>query len=156
MPNPEARSFFYPGHIGLGNGPHMYSMYIVQYHICGVLHTSQSECWISSEFKPKTVLVRGQGWFGLYEQIRKSHLMNTPNLNYPGCGAKMHTLFGIIFWNNCAWLNMFCALLNAAHFEGQWVWLSFYISFYKDGTPQAPTSVHQYLYHICTHRGRGD
>ena len=29
---------------------------------------------------------------------------------------------------------MFCALLNAAHFDGQWVWLSFYISFYKDGT----------------------
>ena len=53
----------------------------------------------------------------------------------------MHTLFGIIFWNNCAWLNMFCALLNAAHFEWQWVWLSFYISFYKDGTPCRPLQV---------------
>ena len=58
----------------------------------------------------------------------------------------MHTLFGIIFWNNCAWLNMFCALSNAAHFEGQWVWRSFYISFYNDGTPQAPRSVHPYLH----------
>ena len=66
----------------------------------------------------------------------------------------MHTLFGIIFWNSCAWLNMFCALLNAARFEGQWVWLSFYISFYKDGTPPVPPCVHQCLYHICTHRGR--
>ena len=27
-------------------------------------------------------------------------------------------------------------------------------NFNKDGTPQAPTSVHQCLYHICTHRGR--
>ena len=46
------------------------------------------------------------------------------NPNYPSCCAKMHTLFGIIFWNNCVWLNMFCSLLNAAHFEGQLVWLS--------------------------------
>ena len=74
------------------------------------------------------------------------------NPNYPGCCAKMHTLFGIIFWNNCAWLNMFCALLNAARFEGQWIWLSFYISFYKDGTPPGPPCVHQCLY---AHTGAG-
>ena len=40
--------------------------------------------------------------------------------NYPGCCAKMDTLFGIILIN-CAWLNMCCALLNAAHFDWQGV-----------------------------------
>ena len=48
------------------------------------------------------------------------------------------------------------AVLNVGHFEGRWVWLSFNINFYKDGTPQASTSVHKCLYHTCTHRGRGD
>ena len=76
------------------------------------------------------------------------------NPNYPSCCAKMNTLFGIIFWNNFAWLNMFCALLNAARFEGQWVWLSFYISFYKDGTPPAPPCV-QNICIIYAHTGAG-
>ena len=30
---------------------------------------------------------------------------------------------------------MCCAPLNAAHFEGRWVWLSFNINIYKDGMP---------------------
>ena len=67
-----------------------------------------------------------------------------------------HTHFEMIFWSNCAWLNMCRAVLNLEHFEGPWVWLSFNIHFYKDGKSQAPTSVHQWMYHICTHRGRGD
>ena len=51
---------------------------------------------------------------------------------------------------------MWCAVLNVDHFEGRWVWLSFNINFYEDGTPQAPRSVHQCLYHIWCTRGRGD
>ena len=76
----------------------------------------------------------------------------------PAVVPKKHTLFEMIFWNNCAWLNtgMCCAVLNVEHFEGQFVWLSFNINFYKDGSPPAPPCVHQCLYHICIHRGRGD
>ena len=37
----------------------------------------------------------------------------------PAVVPKKHILFELIFWNNCAWLNM-CR----EHFEGRWVWLS--------------------------------
>ena len=47
----------------------------------------------------------------------------------PAVVPKRHTLFGFIFWNNCAWPNMCFALLNVAHFERQGVWLSFNIIF---------------------------
>ena len=71
----------------------------------------------------------------------------------PAVVPKWITLFEIILWNNFAVLNMWCAPFNAAHFEGRWVWLSFNINFYKDGTPPAPPSVHHCLYHIwCTQR----
>ena len=60
----------------------------------------------------------------------------------PAVVPKRHTLFEMISWNNFVWLNMCQAVLNVKHFEGQWVWLSYNINFYKDGTPQAPTSVH--------------
>ena len=70
----------------------------------------------------------------------------------PAVVPKWCTLFEIIFWNNFAGLNICCAPLNAAHFEGRWVWLSFNINFYKDWTPPASPSVHHCLYHIwCTH-----
>ena len=73
----------------------------------------------------------------------------------PAVVTKWCTLFEIMVWNNFAGLNMCCALLNAAHFEGRWVWLSFNISFYKDGTPLAPPSVHHCLYHIRCTQGLG-
>ena len=47
------------------------------------------------------------------------------NLTYPiitpAVVPKRHTLFGIKFVNNCAWLNMCCAVLTVEHFEGQGV-----------------------------------
>ena len=71
----------------------------------------------------------------------------------PAVVPKWCTLFEIIFWNNFAGLNMCCAPLNAAHFEGRWVWLSFNINFYKDGTPPAPPSVHHCVHHIWCNTG---
>ena len=57
----------------------------------------------------------------------------------PAVVSKWCTLLKIIFWNNFAGLNMCCALLNAAHFKGPGVWLSFNIDFYKDGKPPGPS-----------------
>ena len=82
-------------------------------------------------------------------------LQSSLTLITPAVVPKRHTLFAMIFWNNCVCLNICPAVLNVEHFERRWVWLSFNNTFYKDGRPQAPTSVHQCLYHICTHRGRG-
>ena len=41
--------------------------------------------------------------------------------NTPAVEPKWCTLFESIFWNNFATLNMCCAPLNVAHFEGWWV-----------------------------------
>ena len=41
----------------------------------------------------------------------------------PAVVPKRHTLFEMIFRNNCAWLNMCRAVLNVSHFQGRWVWL---------------------------------
>ena len=58
----------------------------------------------------------------------------------PAVVPKWCPFFVIIFWNNFVGLNMCCAPLNAAHLEGSWVWQSFNIHFYKDGTPPATHS----------------
>ena len=66
-------------------------------------------------------------------------LQSSLTLITPAVVPKRHTLFAMIFWNNCVCLNICPAVLNVEHFERRWVWLSFNNTFYKDGRPQAPT-----------------
>ena len=87
-------------------------------------------------------------WFVQMRQPRR------PTLITPAVVPKRHTLFEMIFWNNCAWLNMCRAVLNVEHFEGRWVWLSFNINFYKDGTP-LPLQVCTSVCIIFAHTGAG-
>ena len=87
---------------------------------------------------------------------------NMPNKNHysltnpkmPNCQNDAHFLksyFEIIL------LGWLCAVhrLNAAHFEGLGVWLSFISNFYKDGTPLDPPSVHHCVHHILCTQGPG-
>ena len=69
-------------------------------------------------------------------RFETSLLQNTPlTLITLAVVPKRHTLFKVIVWKNCAWLNMCQAVLNVEHFEGEWVWLSFNIS-KKMGRPR--------------------
>ena len=68
---------------------------------------------------------------------------------------KWCTLFEIIFWNNFAGLNMCCAPLNAAHFEGQWVWLSFNINFFKGWNTPGPSKCAPLFVSYMMHTGAG-